>query len=636
MNIGMQCAGIIVLLLITYLYFRHPVMKGRRHQAFCLMLTSAYLLAVVDILSVVATAYSDYFTILMTRVLCKAYLMLLLITGFISLYYSVVDMHYHFTDVLQANISLTVLGVLEMFIIVLPMDITFTGNIMYTSGPACLVTYGAMMYYICSIIYYNVKVRKNSDPKKKAIVVLWMSMWVVAAVTQFVFPEILVATFAVCLGVLLVFCELENPDSLIDGNSGFYNYHALMDYLEDGVASDKDCSLMLLSFEPVHMEHLVEEQIDGCEEEINNIFRELKATVRVFKDVKREYVIVFENEKELINGYHQLVQSFDKGVLGGFFNDLIRLDPLYIIISSVKGVTRAEQIFEMMDYFKNNFQVYRKSNTIMVNEDYMVQKTQSAEVEKLIIDAIKHNRVEVFYQPIYSVDTGKFNMAEALVRIRQNDGSLIMPSVFIKVAEEKGLLAKLTTEVFRNVSALMARVDLREIGIEKIELNISASQLEDVRYVDACRKHVENMGVDPSMFSFGISQMDKCSSKSALVKNMEELRKLGVTFSMDDYGGENSNINHMTELPLSIIRLDRKLIKSYGANKKVEAVVKGFCNLAYDLNMSVVAQGAETVEDYHAMEVLGTNYVQGFFFSKPVDEESFIKFIKVSNRVEGK
>ena len=253
---------------------------------------------------------------------------------------------------------------------------------------------------------------------------------------------------------------------------------------------------------------------------------------------------------------------------------------------------------------------------------------QKKETEQLILEAIDNDRVEVHYQPIFSTGEQRITSAEALVRIRGRDGNLVAPGVFIEVAEESGMILRLGEIVFEKVCRFIQEHPLEQYGLHYIEVNLSVVQCS---YEWLARDYINIMhkyDIDPKYINLEITESASTNAKKTLLDNMESLIGYGVKFSLDDFGTGQSNLNYIVDMPVDIIKFDRSMTNSYFENGKAKYVMDAAMHMIQGMNLEIVSEGIETAEQYQTMQDLGISHIQGYYFSKPLPAEEFIRFLE--------
>lgn len=258
--------------------------------------------------------------------------------------------------------------------------------------------------------------------------------------------------------------------------------------------------------------------------------------------------------------------------------------------------------------------------------------TETEQIKQIISDAIKNNRVTIFFQPIYSIQKKKFISAEILARILDADGNIIPPAKFIPVAEKSGQIHELEGIILEKTCGFIQTYPLDMLGLEYLEMNLSVKTGESPgiadKYLDSMKKH----NIDPSLLNLEITETATASQKQKLVSNMHALIKRGVSFSLDDFGSGESNLNYVIDMPVSIIKFDMNMTRAYLKNEKAEIVMSSAVKMAHELGFKTVAEGVESIEAFSKMEEIGIDYIQGYLFSRPVPEDEFVRFIQEHNQ----
>jgi EAL domain-containing protein (putative c-di-GMP-specific phosphodiesterase class I) len=265
---------------------------------------------------------------------------------------------------------------------------------------------------------------------------------------------------------------------------------------------------------------------------------------------------------------------------------------------------------------------------IEIDRGMVEERRKYAAMVKTIGDALREDRVEVFYQPIYNVKKNRFVSAEALVRIRNLDGTLIQPGEFIPVAESTGIISQLGERVFEKVCQFITEQKIWEIGIEYIEINLSVHQCESHSLARRYLAIMNKYGVDPTMINFEITESGTIQTKALFMNNMKSLMDSGATFTLDDFGNGESNLNYIVDMPVEIVKFDRYMTKAYFEKSRGKVVMETTTDMILKLGLKIVSEGVETAEQLETVKSLGVQYIQGYYFSRPLPQEAFLGFIR--------
>ena len=307
--------------------------------------------------------------------------------------------------------------------------------------------------------------------------------------------------------------------------------------------------------------------------------------------------------------------------------------PDWLYIPDCTIVKELNELLYLIRYARTNMKELSESNFLLIDNMFLEKIQEQKRVSQILSDAMNENRVEVFFQPIYSCTEKKFTSAEALVRIRNKDGSYIPPGIFIPVAEQTGKIIYLGRIIFEQVCEFITKNDLRKYGIHYIEINLSTVQCSHDYLAADFIRIMNSYKIDPSMINLEITETASLSEKRKLLNNMKLLMDYGAHFSLDDFGTGQSNLNYIIDMPVNIVKFDRELSNAYFNSGKAKYVMDAAIQMIHGMKLEIVSEGIETAEQYKIMEDLGINYIQGYYFSKPLPKNEFLEFIKEQNMV---
>jgi EAL domain-containing protein (putative c-di-GMP-specific phosphodiesterase class I) len=216
---------------------------------------------------------------------------------------------------------------------------------------------------------------------------------------------------------------------------------------------------------------------------------------------------------------------------------------------------------------------------------------------------------------------------EALVRLRDDKGTMVMPSDFIEYAEKNGMILKLGEAVFRKVCEFIQRMHVDEYGIEYIEVNLSVVQCMQTDMARILKNIMGEYQIPPYRINFEITETATGSGK-AIDKNMRELLDYGCSFSLDDYGSGYSNLTYVVNLPVKIIKIDKLITDNYFVSEKVRIATEYTIEMLHKLGMEIVVEGVDSEEKYLAFKKLNAEFIQGYYFSKPLPKDRVLNFIQ--------
>ena len=266
--------------------------------------------------------------------------------------------------------------------------------------------------------------------------------------------------------------------------------------------------------------------------------------------------------------------------------------------------------------------------TLFIDDEELSERRRAFELQQTIEWALENDKIEIYYQPIYNIKAGRFSSMEALVRLRDENGNLMMPIDFIEFAEKNGMILKLGEAIFRKVCQFIRYNHIEDYGIDYIEVNLSVIQCMQN---DLAREFKNIMGeyeIAPNKINIEVTETAAINTKKTLDNNMKELLEYGTSFSLDDFGSGYSNLTYVVDMPRSIIKLDRSLTLAYDSSDKARVATEYSVEMIHKLGLEIVVEGVETEEQYLNFKRLGVEYIQGYYFSKPIPSANVLDYVR--------
>ena len=502
-------------------------------------------------------------------------------------------------------------------ILVLPISFAMEGRQAYSYGLSTYIAYALAAIFILTTILLGIFKKKEMTYKKFRTIMTWQGIWLLCAVIQFIVPELLLIGFGSAFSVLILYTQLENPNVYLDNSTNSFNYAGFTNYVNDQFVYKKPFSIFIVKLD--YLSQMVE--------------------------VERKNNARFRISQTLINLGSDPVFKLDDDLFAVAYNDKYKMKAHLEKFKDIKA--EAKEAVTLLHYitipngldfinpeeFFNFIQVHEsiKEETLEVTDEVINELRKVNKIHDLIEDALNEDRVEVFYQPFYNISTKKFSAAEALVRIRHTDGSIISPGIFIPISEETGQIIPLGIRVFEKVCQFISENDPKQLGLNNIEVNLSAAQFDFENPAKFIIETIEKYNIDPSMINLEITETAQNRNRSNLISNVNTLLEYGVSFSLDDFGTGRSNLDYLVDLPVQNIKFDYSFTQGYFSNKKVKQVLEGMTHTMHNMKLNIVSEGIETKEQLDAMLELGIEYIQGFYFSKPLPKEDFLDFLSTNN-----
>ena len=250
-----------------------------------------------------------------------------------------------------------------------------------------------------------------------------------------------------------------------------------------------------------------------------------------------------------------------------------------------------------------------------------------ADLESELRRALRRDELELHYQPRLDLGTRQIVGLEALVRWRHGERGLLAPSEFVPLAEQSGLIVPLGYWVISR--ALRDMQALREHGFAPLHMavNLSFRQFQDSQLLSTLSRLISERGVEAQWLEFELTETAVMRRSDLVKQTMDALGRLGVRFSLDDFGTGFSSFVHLNSLPIALLKIDKSFVGGMESREENRKLVPALINLAHNLKLEVVAEGVETPEQLALLRSFGCDQVQGYYISKPLPLPELVTFL---------
>ena len=364
--------------------------------------------------------------------------------------------------------------------------------------------------------------------------------------------------------------------------------------------------------------------------------KRLKFSVRASDLVARfggdEFAVLLEN----INSVSAIAQTAknildDMAAPHSIGDQVVIARPSIGIVTYPDSATDPESLIKAADTAMYEAKKRGRYNyQFFVNEmqDRVVQRTQ---FEADMGFAIERDELRLFYQPQIDAVTGNIVGLEALMRWQHKSRGLVMPSIFIPVAEECGLIFSIGEWVFKEAcQQAKAWEKEKSLSDTKVAINLSAHHLQQTTIVDTIVSIIENAEIEPSKIELELTETAVMGNPKNANIIFTQLQKLGFHIAIDDFGTGYSSLQYLAELPINTLKIDRAFVNLCTKDEKQSAIVISTIGLAHNLGLKVVAEGVETQEQIDFLCENDCDILQGYFFSQPLPYDQLINSIQKS------
>lgn len=520
-------------------------------------------------------------------------------------------------------------------ICVLVLDIRYEmdGRGAYSDGPAVYALFVGILFYIIVVLFGTYRYKEIIAERKMQSINLMAIIWIVSLILQSTIQYILISGLAISVSLVLIYYSFENAEKYIDEELDVFNKKGFESYFfeECSCFGKKPFYLIALVLENTE---LLKENID--EKNFAGIMGILNA--RFMLEIDSE---VFRIADNILVAKAPYDTDSCKGILADIEYNMrtpvelpcttVSVKVHALVFDCPKLVKELHELVDILDmdiYDRDQFATF-------VSDEMIAKKDRKNKLVELVHEAIEHDGLDVFYQPIYSTKEKQCVSAEALVRLKDNKTlGFVSPEEFVPIAEKNNHIIQLGDTVFEKSCDTVAEIRKLGMRVDYIEVNVSAAQMLNDSIT---RNYIGSMrakGLSPSSINIEITERLAAGSEGLIASNMKIFKDAGCTFSMDDFGTGYSNLASMAELSYDMIKIDKSLIwPCFGENasEKARTMLLGMIELVHKLGGEIVAEGIETKEMVDFLTEQGVEYLQGYYFSKPVNKEAYIEYLKKQN-----
>lgn len=348
-----------------------------------------------------------------------------------------------------------------------------------------------------------------------------------------------------------------------------------------------------------------------------------------------EFVIIFENIKDrqdIIHKIHILLKYLRKPWI---------LDKQEFFISFSIGIAIYPEHGDNISTLLKNSDIamyYVKKNT-KNNYCFYLSKMQEKSLEQIKIvndlrHAIDNNEFSLFYQPIINLNNGKIMGVEALIRWFHPVRGMVSPMEFIPLAEEAGLIYDIEKWILKTALTQKRRWEKMGYSHIKMSINISGKRVTSSGFINEIKKLLSETKVKCDEIQFEVTETALMEDLDASMRILREIKNMNIKIALDDFGTGYSSLTYLKKLPIDVVKLDRKFIKSISEIGEDEVIVEYVIKLTHKLNLKIVAEGIEIKEQLAFLKTNYCDYGQGYLFSKPIAKEEIENLLFLNKSYE--
>ncbi|MCR5002292.1 MAG: EAL domain-containing protein [Lachnospiraceae bacterium] len=637
------CALIILAILAASIVTR-KLYVGRSNRLYAILLVCIIVSTVTDLISglygtvirinsdnTARRAFFDYIYYISRNITPLVYL--LYIISYIGVW------HIYVRNMRKLIFMLIPCGISLLLILSNPVTgliFYFDENLVYCRGSAGFILYIIAIAYISASCIIMLRFRRLLTGDKLFALMSQLPISLMTAFIQYFIPTLLVEMFGSALVVLIISTNLQRGEEIIDPLSGVQSYNASLEDLRKSFETGRTLRLIYISIvnSGTLRTYLGMDRFNAMLRDVGSRITRSCNNYKLRADVyylQNGVFAVATGETDM-----EVLSTAASSIAGGLSRSYeiqhfkAELDLRSCVVRCPEDIDGYEGVINFESTLKQVFDQDKRSvllSEVINSEDFKLKN----ELDDVIADAIEHRKFRMYYQPIYSARKMKFVSAEALIRLIDDKYGFVSPGLFIPAAEASGAIHQIGDYVLDEVCAFMARSDLKKMGLECIEINLSVAQCVESDLVYKILNVLDKYNLDVSRINLEITETAADFDPTMVDRNVHRLSEKGIRFSLDDYGTGYSNIKRVTALPIDIVKLDKSFVDEMD-DPQMWIVIRNTVNMLHEMKKDILVEGVEEEKTLNRFLNLGCEYIQGYYFSRPLPEQEFVKFMMEHNK----
>ncbi len=442
---------------------------------------------------------------------------------------------------------------------------------------------------------------------------------------------ILFELFATTLGLVLLTSTIESASELIDANTGLISFNRFNRVITKAINTKSKKELLLVEINNYSKIHTklnyieADKYINALSSSIKKLSKQIEAEAYSIDDGLYSFVVDFDVfDKKMIDDI--------LNTLNNVFRKEYKPNVRVCVISMPTDFNDTDSLIKFIRNFHTKFKF--KTEVIYYNElkndrSFIIRNN----IDKILEEAFIQNEFEVYYQPIYDIRDKSFNSCEALIRLNSKNYGFIEPKYFINYAELSGKILDIDLFVIEEVIKFIASDKFSELGIKFINVNISLSDCFDLTLYNRVLELIVKYGINPKCIHFELVEGNDLVNHDQVNYVLNKFQDEGIEISLDNYGVGYSNIENFTKAPIKTVKLDKKMVDE-SKDQNMNYVLSSTIELIKSLGRKIVIEGVETKETMDTILKYDLDYIQGYYYSKPITKDELIEFINLNREVK--
>lgn len=483
-------------------------------------------------------------------------------------------------------------------------------------------------YFIVGIVYlfkYRSKTQRESIMASAILVIICC----VTALIQAILPHILLTPFGLSLCVLLYLISMEKPQEYLEPDSQLFNQRALIKTASERIETGEKFPVLIIK---VHNVKVMSQALGA--ERVNFLLLEMAAYLkhtfpkRVIYRFSQSVFILRLNKRDYEEEAPQVIEKIQERFAHSWKSQDIEtkfnIHMAYLVCP--KDAADMNTFIDYVQYVRASSSE-SKNRVLKVGDMNIKKHNREMTIRRMLSEAVENDGFEVFYQPIYSLRENRFVSAEALVRLKDQSIGYVSPEEFIGIAEESGYITQIGEFVFETVCRFLKEENPQQYGIASVAVNLSIVQCLQDTLVERFYAIMNKYDVAPENVHLEITESTAAHNNN-IMQCVDVLHDRGIRLALDDFGSGYSNVEYLFKFPFYMVKIDKLMLWEALQNERAMIALRNTIRMMKELGLKVVVEGVETQESVDCLKEQNCDYLQGYFFSKPVPKSRFMELVQ--------
>ena len=416
--------------------------------------------------------------------------------------------------------------------------------------------------------------------------------------------------------------SVENEEDRLDSETGVYNRSALKMDVNHLLAKKYSMNIVCLKITNIDMISQLTgvSNSDEIIREISNFLKTIVPRYCIYHTDLNTLVILLKHDKYSSKNPdpHSIAESIHNRFQADWaiHGVSIKLNTVVMTASVPSHIHTLANLLYMIES-----PVPKEMENTILNDEDLEFLIRRAAVESAISNGLPNGNFEVYYQPTYCMDGLKLHGAEALIRLHDDVIGDVYPDEFIPIAEQTGYIDDIDDFVLNQVCAFIKSGEPLKLGMDCINVNLSVLQCMRADFVPRILSIVESYDIPKAFINFEITESVSANDYELLSDVVKQLKENGFQFSMDDYGTGYSNMHSLFSLDFDIVKIDKSILWDSEKSDRGQIILENCVHMIKQMQRKILVEGVETKTHVDKLKTLGVDYLQGYYFSRPITKK---------------